>query len=73
MNGKALQHEFTSLRTAGMKPREALNSMIDWRRQAASSLVGGGYVPACVSELALELAAEIERLQMTRKFSGVRP
>jgi hypothetical protein len=72
-NREALIAEFNGLRAAGMKPREVFASMIGWRIAAVASLAGGGYVPACVTELSRELSAEIERLCMTRKFSGVRP
>lgn len=77
-NGKThmnlLQTEFFSLRDAGMKPREALNSMIMWRMNAAATLLTAApSVPASICELAVELNAEAERLRMTRRLSGMKP
>lgn len=68
----ALQEEFTALR-AGMRAREAIASMVDWRRGAVVSLCGTGFVPPFVTQLVSELTAEIERLRMTRRMAGVRP
>lgn len=70
-----LQTEFTSLRIAGMKPREALNSMITWRANAAASLLQSSpIVPQSISRLASELCTEAERLRLTRRLSdGARP
>lgn len=73
MSGNALQTEFTALRDAGMRPRDTIASMIDWRRRAVLSLSGTGFVPPFVTELVSELTAEIERLRMTRRVAGVRP
>ena len=69
----ALQTEFLLLRETGMSAREALASMIEWRRRATISLVlSGRFIPPFVTTLVSELTAEIERLRMTRRMVGVR-
>jgi hypothetical protein len=70
----ALQAEFTTLRAGGMKHRETLASMIDWRRKAAASLLAGsGFVPRPIMALVGELTAEVEQLRGARTVAGVRP